>query len=176
MDQFQIRRRIEIDAGHRIATHASKCRNLHGHRYAIEAVCAAAALCPDGEQTDMALDFAFLKQEMVARIDGPCDHGLIVALSDHGLLALFTPEGRDPAEWRADLAAAVARDGAALTSETRLATKLYVVPFHPTAEALARHWFELLAEPVRRRSGGAARLVALRVWETPNCLAEYAPA
>jgi len=176
MDQFHIRRRIEIDAGHRIATHGSKCRNLHGHRYAIEAVCAAAALRPEGEQTDMALDFAFLKDEMMTRIDAPCDHGLIVALSDQGLLDLFAPEGNDPAEWRAGLAAEVARTGAALTSDTRLATKIYVVPFHPTAEALARHWFEQLAEPVRQRSDGAARLVALRVWETPNCMAEYAPA
>jgi 6-pyruvoyltetrahydropterin/6-carboxytetrahydropterin synthase len=175
MAQFLIRRRLEIDAGHRIATHASKCRNLHGHRYAIEAVCAAAALHPDGEQTDMALDFAFLKEEMVARIDLPCDHGLIVALSDAALLDMFAPPGTEPAVWRAGLAERVARDGAALTSETRLATKLYVVPFHPTAEALARHWFELLAVPVRARSGGAARLVALRVWETPNCMAEYAP-
>jgi 6-pyruvoyltetrahydropterin/6-carboxytetrahydropterin synthase len=175
MAVFHIRRRIEIDAGHRIATHGSKCRNLHGHRYGIEAECAAGTLHEGGEQTDMALDFAFLKEEMMARIDAPCDHGLIVALSDAALLDLFAPEGADPAAWRDGLARTVAEDGAALTSDTRLGSKIYVVPFHPTAEALARHWYELLAAPVALRSDGAARLVALRVWETPNCMAEYAP-
>ncbi|EPY00828.1 6-carboxytetrahydropterin synthase [Magnetospirillum fulvum] len=175
MSVFHIRRRIEIDAGHRIATHGSKCRNLHGHRYGIEAECAADALHDGGEQTDMAIDFAFLKEEMMARIDATCDHGLIVALSDVALLDLFAPDGRDPAEWRAGLAESVARDGAALTTETKLGSKIYVVPFHPTAEALARHWFAVLEAPVVTRSGGAARLIALRVWETPNCMAEYAP-
>ncbi|MFZ8988336.1 MAG: 6-carboxytetrahydropterin synthase, partial [Methylophilaceae bacterium] len=28
--------RMEFDAGHRIPNHKSSCRNLHGHRYAIE--------------------------------------------------------------------------------------------------------------------------------------------
>ncbi len=30
-------RRIEFDAAHRILNHESKCKMLHGHRYAIEA-------------------------------------------------------------------------------------------------------------------------------------------
>ena len=32
----RITRRLEFDAGHRIPNHASQCRHLHGHRYAIE--------------------------------------------------------------------------------------------------------------------------------------------
>ena len=31
-----ITRRLEFDAGHRIPHHASQCRYMHGHRYAIE--------------------------------------------------------------------------------------------------------------------------------------------
>ncbi|MDP2056292.1 MAG: 6-carboxytetrahydropterin synthase, partial [Thiobacillus sp.] len=31
-----ITRRLEFDAGHRIPNHASQCRHLHGHRYALE--------------------------------------------------------------------------------------------------------------------------------------------
>lgn len=170
---YRVSRRIEIDAGHRIMTHGSKCRHLHGHRYAIEAVCEAGDLHHAGEQTDMVVDFGFLKEEMVAVIDTPCDHGFIAALADRELLALFAPAGRTPEAWLAALADEVARAGAAATNDTRLATKLYVVPFQPTAECLARHWFGLLDEPVRRRSAGAARLVAVRVWETPNCVAEF---
>lgn len=170
---YRVSRRIEIDAGHRIMTHGSKCRHVHGHRYAIEAVCEAADLHHVGEQTDMVVDFGFLKEEMLAAIDAPCDHGFIAALADRELLAAFAPEGADLAVWLGALEAQVAHEGAALTTDTRLATKLYVVPFQPTAECLAKHWFACLVEPVQRRSGATARLVCVRVWETPNCVAEY---
>ena len=175
MPAFKVSRRIEIDAGHRIMTHGSKCRNLHGHRYVVEVECEARRLHDAGEQTDMVVDFGFLKDEMMRLIDGPCDHGFIAAGADDDLLALFAPEDEDRASWLAGVRAGLAQDGAVLTSRTRLGTKLYVVPFQPTAECLARHWFGLLARPVADRSGGTARLVAVRVWETPNCMAEYAP-
>ena len=171
---FRVSRRIEIDAGHRIMTHGSKCRNLHGHRYVIEAECEAGHLHPSGEQTDMAVDFGFLKAEMMRLIDEPCDHGFIAAAADGDLLALFTPAGA-PSDWLETLRARVSIDGAASTSDTSMATKLYVVPFQPTAECLAKHWFDLLAEPVATRSDHCARLVAVRVWETPNCMAECRP-
>lgn len=173
MSTFRVRRRIEIDAGHRIMTHGSKCRNLHGHRYVVEVECEASHLHPSGEQTDMVVDFGFLKEEMLKAIDAPCDHGFIAALADVELLTMFAPLGGDTVEWLADLEAQVRINGEATTSKTRLMTKLTVVPFQPTAECLARHWFVKLAEPVKNRSGGAARLLLVRVFETPNCAAEY---
>ncbi len=175
MSTYTIRRRIDIDAGHRIMTHGSKCRHLHGHRYGIEAVCEAESLSADGEQAGMVLDFGFLKDEMMIRIDRLCDHGFIAAVTDHDLLALFAPEGEEASGWIRRQAEIVARDGACPTTETRLATRLYLVPFQPTAECLARHWFEVLDQPVRQRSNGRARLIGVRVWETPNCMAEYTP-
>jgi 6-pyruvoyltetrahydropterin/6-carboxytetrahydropterin synthase len=33
---MQISTRLEFDAGHRIPSHKSQCRNLQGHRYALE--------------------------------------------------------------------------------------------------------------------------------------------
>ncbi len=170
---FRVSRRIDIDAGHRIMTHGSKCRHVHGHRYAIEAVCEAGDLHHSGEQTDMVVDFGFLKEEMMTAIDIPCDHGFIAAMADGELLAAFAPPASDLECWLQALAMEVQRVGSVVTTDTRLATKLYVVPFQPTAECLAQHWFERLVEPVRRRSGGTARLVSLRVWETPNCMAEF---
>ncbi|MEE8246777.1 MAG: 6-carboxytetrahydropterin synthase, partial [Alphaproteobacteria bacterium] len=41
MNTYTVTRRLEIDAGHRVMTHGSKCRHLHGHRYVVEAVCRA---------------------------------------------------------------------------------------------------------------------------------------
>lgn len=172
---FTLSRLIAFDAGHRIMTHGSKCRNLHGHRYQVEALCTAHRLQADGEQEDMVLDFAFLKDEMLRLIADPCDHGFIVALADTELLAMFTPSGVPAHDWREGLRQTVERHGAALTEQTRLSTKVYVVPFQPTAERLARHWYELLAPAVMQRSGGLARLSAVQVHETPNCVARYSP-
>lgn len=174
---FVITRQIAIDAGHRIASHGSKCRHLHGHRYVIEASCRPVAgdLQDQGEQAGMVLDFGFLKDEMMTLIDTPCDHGLITDLADRDLLGLFVPEGRDGDEWHAALAAAVRAQGFAATSDSRLGQKLYVVPFPPTAEGLARHWFERLAPAIARRSDEKAVLTRVTVHETPNCRADYAP-
>lgn len=177
MTIYTATRRIAIDAGHRIMTHGSKCRHLHGHRYEIEATCQTVAgrLHEHGEQTDMVLDFGFLKDEMMTYIDAPCDHGFIAALQDDGLLAMFTPEGRFTAAWIETVRAAVAADGFCATTDCRLDAKLYVVPFQPTAECLARHWFEHLAPRVTLRSDGLAALIEVRVAETPNCTATYRP-
>jgi len=170
---YRVSRRIEIDAGHRIMTHGSKCRHLHGHRYGVEAICEAVDLHHDGEQTDMVVDFGFLKEEMLKAIDEPCDHGFIAALADRELLTMFCPQGSNPEAWLAGLEAKVRATGETTTSDTRLGTKLTIVPFQPTAECLARHWYVKLKNPVHARSGGTARLVSVRVFETPNCAAEY---
>lgn len=172
---FAITRKIEIDAGHRIASHASKCRHLHGHRYVVEASCRAATgeLVGSGEQAGMVLDFGFLKDEMVRIIDHFCDHGLILAVDDTALLRMFAPEVIDADGWIDAIAGDVAADGFALRTDARIEQKLYVIGFPPTAECLARHWFERLGPAIARRSGGHAELTGVRVWETPNCWADF---
>ena len=102
MTSFTVTRQIFIDAGHRVLTHGSKCRNLHGHRYMIEAVCEAGRLQEAGEQSDMVLDFGFLKDEMMAVIDAPCDHGFLAHVNDDQLLSMFRPDGNskgDGTDW-----------------------------------------------------------------------------
>ncbi|MEI8396554.1 MAG: 6-carboxytetrahydropterin synthase [Rhodospirillaceae bacterium] len=172
---FTVTRLIEIDAGHRIMTHGSKCRHLHGHRYQIEATAESAGLHSSGEQTDMVLDFSFLKEEMLAEIDGPCDHGFIASCDDKELLSLFAPADKDTAAWIFELCALSRQTGFAETDNCRFGTKLYLINGQPTAEFLARHWFERLAPRIIERSGGLAVLKAIVVRETPNCRAEYRP-
>jgi 6-pyruvoyltetrahydropterin/6-carboxytetrahydropterin synthase len=173
MDRFTVSRQIAIDAGHRVMTHGSKCRHLHGHRYLIEAVCIADHLQNRGEQADMVVDFGFLKEEMLAEIDAPCDHGFLAHIADVELLSMFRPEQDDFLTWLAGLQAEVARDGHCLTENTRLATKLYVLDVNPTAEQLSRHWYHRLAPKIAERSVGLAKLDEIIVWETPNCRASY---
>lgn len=168
---YTISREIGIDAGHRVPTHGSKCRHLHGHRYHIQAVCKAGLLQESGEQKDMVLDFGFLKEEMMKAIDEPCDHGLILYECD-ALVPLLIPDAGN----RIKAAEFVLRDGHCNVPQEWTdegAGKIYLIPEIPTAEVLAKHWYYRLKERVFKRSSRHARLSAVKVWETPNCWAVY---
>jgi len=159
-------RRIEIDAGHRVPEHGSKCKNLHGHRYVIEAICESrGGLIKEGEQRDMILDFGFMKSIMMDHIDAPCDHGMILRVDDPYLPAFIIPSAFD------GICHHVHEDGYAQVGGTM--GKLYVVPFSPTAERLAEHWYGRMKDDVTTMSDSQSRLVSVKVWETPNCWAIY---
>ncbi len=170
-----ITRSISIDAGHRIMTHGSKCAHIHGHRYTIEASCCAKGdrLHESGVQTDMVLDFGFLKDVMCQQIDMPCDHGFIASIEDTGVLRMFAPESQDFDSWLEAARSGLASDKYFSTTDCTLGNKLYIIAAHPTAERLAEHWYQRLLKPVEERSDGLATLTKVRVWETPNCWAEY---
>lgn len=58
-----------------------------------------------------------------------------------------------------------------------LGTGIYAVNFIPTAENLARHWAQRLDTALQHADTGApkgaVRLECIRVYETPNCWADY---
>lgn len=167
---FAIRREIGIDAAHRVAQHGSKCRRLHGHRYTIEAVCSG-PLQVMGEQQGMTLDFGFLKEEMMAEIDTPCDHATILHVKDP-LLSLFIPSVL--IEHQRDTVERYGCSGGIFEDEALgIEHKMYLIGDTPTAEVLARHWFNRLVPRVVERSEGLARLSQIVVHETPNCAAYY---
>lgn len=143
MDRFRITRKIEIDAAHRVPDHGSKCQHVHGHRYVIEATCEG-ELAPVGEERGMVMDFGFLKEVMVAHIHDRCDHAMILWQQDPRFDKLY-----------------------------EICGKVHVVPDTPTAENLAREWFRGVALGVEHRTGGRAQLTQIRVYETPNCWADY---
>ena len=166
-ETFTILRRIEIDAGHRIPEHHSKCRQIHGHRYVIEAFCEG-PLQESGSQEGMILDFSFLKEEMIKTIDEYCDHRLILYWGDKLVDALA------PRVFMNDevgIAEQVAKNGFCVRESPW--GYLYLIPYIPTAENLARHWAWRLESKIRYRSDNKVKLIKLRVHETPNCVAEY---
>jgi 6-pyruvoyltetrahydropterin/6-carboxytetrahydropterin synthase len=165
-ERHLISREIGIDAAHRVTFHGSKCRNIHGHRYTVQAWCSG-PLAAEGEQAGMVLDFGFLKDVMMREIDEPCDHGLILWVGDP-----FTPEFRPSV--LTGVSELHCADAGFWAGQGNFG-KLYLVSFVPTAENLARHWFGRMARPVRDRSGDRAELVGVKVWETPNCWAAYGP-
>ena len=159
ISKFAIRRRIEIDAAHRIPDHRSKCFNLHGHRYVIEAE-VEGELYPEGEQRGMVMDFGFLKALMMKHIHEPCDHGMILYVDDPLL-----PTFEDRANYN-------------IPYPFMIGVKMYVIDAVPTAENLAHHWFEAMEFPIHNKllgEGQQGGLVQVCVWETPNCCAMYPP-
>jgi 6-pyruvoyltetrahydropterin/6-carboxytetrahydropterin synthase len=158
---IRVTKKIEIQAAHRVAGTTSRCRFLHGHRYVIEATCSG-QVAKDGEQAGMVIDFGFLKEVMVQYIHEPCDHGTILDKDDtllHNLIAMSGVKG------------AYEFSNAMLFSNDY--GNFYAVPFTPTAENLAKHWFELMQGPVQVASRGYAHLTMVRVWETGSCFADY---
>ena len=162
-------RKIGLDAGHRIPTHGSKCKNLHGHRYTIEATCQAKELIEEGTQSGMVLDFGFLKDEMMRMIHEPCDHTMMLWIEDPLLKVLEFPNQSED-----NLRKYVEEDGCYWLYQKDVGI-LFLMAQIPTAENLAKLWFHRLAPEVAKRSGGKAELIRLKVHETPNCSAVYVP-
>lgn len=133
---------IEIDAGHRINFHNSKCKNVHGHRYKIiVGVDDKVITTPGVSDFGMVIDFSDLKEIMTEEIDAKFDHGFIMYDQDP-LFHTFVSFG----------------------------LKLISVPFVPTAENLAKHWYNVMKEKLLER---AIKIKYVEVYETPTSTARY---
>lgn len=165
-NQFSITRTIEIDAAHRVPDHKSKCFNLHGHRYVIDATVQGPTI-KFGEQRGMVMDFGFLKDCMMSAIHANCDHGTILCGSDPMLATIFGTKTRNFCF------------GEATTWEDLPGWKLYIIHEVPTAENLAMIWFKDLKDEIEHYfitcfpGVDPPTLLDVSVWETPNCVARY---
>lgn len=81
MSLIRCTRRIEFDAAHRVMEHESKCRHLHGHRYALEASFSAASL----DNLGRVVDFGVIKEKLGRWIDEHWDHATILFEKDKPL-------------------------------------------------------------------------------------------
>lgn len=136
---------IEIDLGHCVTNHKSKCRNLHGHRYKIvvgvdDKVVTTAGASDEG----MVIDFSDLKEAMMNEIDYEFDHG-------------FAIWEKDP---RVEFFKQQLVDG----------FKVIILSFIPTAENLAKYWFEKMNIDLAFRK---INLEFVEVYETPTSTAKY---
>lgn len=167
MSEFRIMRHIEIDAAHRVPNHQGGCRNLHGHRYKVEAHCVGnVEESLDDPSSGMLLDFSFIKSGLIKFVHEPCDHGAIF-FADDLIVGVLSPEDAKVA-----MAVAETTDYCAV-NRYHEGLKLYIIPYVPTAENLAKHWYDRMKEWIREASEGRAYLSKIRVHETPNCWAEY---
>ena len=125
-----------FDSAHFLADYEGKCANLHGHRWRIVAKVSGARLQEFGDKEGMVLDFSDLKRELRGLADG-MDHCLIYQKGTLRMETLdaFEMEGFEVA----------------------------AVPFRPTAENLAKHFYDEMAAM-------GLPICAMSVYETPdNC-------
>lgn len=137
---------IEIDMGHRVPNHKSKCKNLHGHRYKIEVGVDGHVIQDSGSSDEgMVIDFGDLKEIMMDVIDKDYDHSFIMWSGDD-LSDQF-------ALWKGEFT-----------------MKIVFVDFIPTAENLAKWWWILLKNKLLERK---IKINHVTVFETPTSTATY---
>ena len=84
---MQITTRLEFDAGHRIPSHKSQCRNLHGHRYALEITLSGDIISQENaSENGMVMDFSDVKSIAKEAVVNLWDHAFLVYKKDKIIL------------------------------------------------------------------------------------------
>lgn len=139
---MQITTRLEFDAGHRIPDHKSQCRNLHGHRYAIEITLSGDIIQQEhASENGMVMDFSDVKKIARETVVDVWDHAFIVYQDDKVVLDFLN---------------------------TLPNHKTVIFPTIPTAENMASEAFRLLKAQYKDVYGNHLTLDRVRLYETPN--------
>ena len=145
-----ITRRLEFDAGHRIPNHDGQCKHLHGHRYAIEITLSGEILTHPGMADDgMVLDFGDIKRLASKNLVDIWDHAFLVAEDDLVVVNFL---------------------------KTIPDHKTVLLDRVPTVENLAYLAFTILKPIFSDAFGDRLYLSLIRLYETPNCWADYSGA
>lgn len=144
-----ITRRLEFDAGHRIPNHASQCKHLHGHRYAIEITLCGDIITAEGQSAQgMVMDFSDVKRIAKEQLVDAWDHAFLAYRGDKAVCDFL----------------------ATLPNH-----KTVILDVVPTVENLAQIAFDILNPAYRDTYGNHLRLKQVRIYETPNNWADCMP-
>jgi 6-pyruvoyltetrahydropterin/6-carboxytetrahydropterin synthase len=139
---MQITTRLEFDAGHRIPSHKSQCKNLHGHRYAIEITLSGDIITlENASENGMVMDFSDVKAIAKSAVVDVWDHAFLVYRHDEEILNFLN----------------------SLPNH-----KTVVFPTVPTAENMAAEAFKILKNQYQDTYGNHLKLEKVRLYETPN--------
>ena len=142
---MQITTRLEFDAGHRIPNHKSQCRNLHGHRYALEITLSGDIINQEISENGMVMDFSDVKRIARESVVDVWDHAFLVYAKDVEVLNFLN---------------------------TLANHKTVVFPSVPTAENMAAEAFKILKNQYHDTYGNHLKLARVRLYETPNSWAD----
>ena len=139
---MQITTRLEFDAGHRIPDHKSQCRNLHGHRYALEISLSGDIINQEKtSENGMVMDFSDVKKIARDSVVDVWDHAFLVYKNDAEVLNFLN----------------------GLPNH-----KTVIFPSVPTAENMAAEAFRILKNQYKDVYGNHLKLERVRLYETPN--------
>jgi len=139
---MQITTRLEFDAGHRIPHHKSQCKNLHGHRYAIEITLSGDIISNEAaSENGMVMDFSDVKTIAKTSLVNVWDHAFLVYQGDTEVLNFLQSLDNH---------------------------KTVVFPTVPTAENMAQEAFRILKEKYQDTYSNHLTLEKVRLYETPN--------
>ncbi|PKO91740.1 MAG: 6-carboxytetrahydropterin synthase QueD [Betaproteobacteria bacterium HGW-Betaproteobacteria-1] len=143
---MQITTRLEFDAGHRIPCHKSQCRNLHGHRYAIEITLSGDIIQrEDTSDNGMVMDFSDVKAIARRAVVDVWDHAFLVYKNDSVVLDFL---------------------------KSLPDHKTVIMNSVPTAENMAAEAFRILKSEYQDAYGNHLKLERVRLYETPNSWAD----
>lgn len=128
-----------FDSAHFLKGYVGKCANIHGHRWKLIAEVSASTLIEDGEKKDMIIDFKDLKKVVREEVS-KFDHALII----------------EKDSLRGETLKCLKEDGFLIKE----------VDFRPTAEMLAKHFFDVIKEKINVLS-------KVTIYETPTNCAVY---
>ncbi|CUT16903.1 6-carboxy-5,6,7,8-tetrahydropterin synthase [Candidatus Ichthyocystis hellenicum] len=142
---FEITRRIEFDAGHRIPHHHGLCSNIHGHRYGLEITIAGSLVSGESfSDNGMVVDFQAIQKLACESLIDEWDHAFIVYKDDFILEMLKKIPNH----------------------------RTFVLDQPPTVENMAAFAFRRLRNVYQSRYGNTLHLNRIRLYETPNCWAD----
>jgi 6-pyruvoyltetrahydropterin/6-carboxytetrahydropterin synthase len=143
---MQITTRLEFDAGHRIPDHKSQCRNLHGHRYALEITLSGDIISQEkASENGMVMDFSDVKLIARKSVVDVWDHAFLVFKEDKTVLDFLN---------------------------TLPNHKTVIFSSVPTAENMAAEAFRILKNEYKDVYGNHLKLERVRLYETPNSWAD----
>jgi len=159
---------LAIDCGHRLRKHDGPCRRAHGHRYSIELTCAATGL----DEVGRVIDYGVIKEKVGGWLNNTLDHRMILEVDDPMIAGMVA--GLRPDEPEAVRNEAVRLTNLAVRTGTInlgvLEDEIVVVPFSPTSENLV----VFVAENANRLlAPHGVKVIHVKLWETPNCYAEW---
>jgi 6-pyruvoyltetrahydropterin/6-carboxytetrahydropterin synthase len=143
---MHITTRLEFDAGHRIPHHKSQCKNLHGHRYAMEITLSGDIISQDNvSENGMVMDFSDVKAIAKKAVVDVWDHAFLVYQHDSEVLDFLN---------------------------SMYNHKTVIFPTVPTAENMASEAFRILKDRYQDTYGNHLKLEKVRLYETPNSWAD----
>lgn len=143
---YEISRRIQFCAGHRVYKHESKCNNMHGHNYVLYVY----AKPYDGlDLLGRVIDFSVLKEKVGGWIEEHWDHGFILFDEDEELFPMLC----------------YGRKG----EPAHIKTKHYTMPRNPTAENMASELLHVICPKLFAKTD--VYIYKVELHETENCCA-----